>query len=74
MRPAFILPSDEVVVVDPDALELGVTELMPVVRKPRWTPDLGPVHPDVAQPLARKPITPRAQRDSVVGEITAKRR
>jgi serine/threonine-protein kinase len=74
MRPAFILPSDEVVIVDPDALELGVTELMPVVRKPRWTPDLGPVHPNVTQPLARKPITPRAQRDSVVGEIVAKRR
>jgi serine/threonine protein kinase len=74
MMPAFILPSDEVVVVDPDALELGVTELMPVVRKPRWTPELGPVHPDVTQPLARKPITPRSPRDSVVGEIAVSKR
>ncbi|MBA3502401.1 MAG: serine/threonine protein kinase [Deltaproteobacteria bacterium] len=75
LMPAFILPDDEVVVVDPDALELGVTELMPVVRKPRWTPELGPVHPDVAQPLNRKPITPKSQGDSVVGEIAvAKRR
>jgi serine/threonine-protein kinase len=74
LRPAFILPSDEVVVVDPDALELGVTELMPVVRKPRWTPECAPVHPDVTQPLNRKPITPKSPRDSVVGEIVAKRR
>ena len=74
LRPAFILPSDEVVVVDPDALELGVTELMPVVRKPRWTPELAPVHPDVTQPLTRKPITPKSPRDSVVGEIAVGKR
>lgn len=36
-----VVPSDEVVVVDPDALELGVTEMLPVVRKPRWTPEIG---------------------------------
>ncbi|HLL25884.1 MAG TPA: serine/threonine-protein kinase [Kofleriaceae bacterium] len=74
LRPAFILPSDEVVVVDPEALELGVTELMPVVRKPRWTPELAPaVHPDTTPVLTRKAITPRSGRDSVVGEIAAQK-
>ena len=38
--------TDETYVVDPDALELGVTlELASVVRKPRWTPEIGFVHP-----------------------------
>jgi serine/threonine-protein kinase len=36
-------PSDEVIVVDPEELELGVTELVPIVRKPRWTPEIGPI-------------------------------
>ena len=72
LRPAYIIPSDEVVVVDPDALELGVTELMPVVRKPRWTPELGHVAAEVAP--ARSPITPKAPRDAVAGEIALKRR
>ena len=27
-------------VVDPDALELGITELVPTIRKPRWTPEM----------------------------------
>jgi serine/threonine protein kinase len=73
LRPAYIIPSDEVVIVDPDALELGVTELMPVVRKPRWTPDVGQIPADMAQPV-RNPITPKAARDQVAGEIVAKRR
>jgi serine/threonine-protein kinase len=68
-RPAFIVPSDEHVVVDPEALELGVTELMPVVRKPRWTPELAAVPTAITQPLLRRPITPRHPRDQVAGEI-----
>jgi serine/threonine protein kinase len=71
MRPAFILPSDEVVIVDPDALELGVTELMPVVRKPRWTPELGPMSPELAQP--RKPLTPQ-DGHFITGEIQVSKR
>jgi serine/threonine protein kinase len=44
LRPprAIESPSDEVVVIDPAELELGVTELLPVVRKPRWTPEIDP--------------------------------
>lgn len=74
LRPAFIIPSDEVVIVDPDALELGVTELMPVVRKPRWTPEVGHVPPGVVQQPARSPITPKAARDQVAGEILLSKR
>ncbi len=68
-----VVPSDEVVVVDADALEFGVTEMVPVVRKPRWTPDIG----FVPQAVTRSnPITPRGARDEVAGEIllAAKRR
>lgn len=42
---AQIVPTDEVVVVDPESLEFGVTELLPVVRKPRWTPELSAAVP-----------------------------
>jgi serine/threonine-protein kinase len=53
---------------DADELELGVTELLPTMRKPRWTPQLElPVVP------SRKPITPRNQRDQVSGEIVPRR-
>ncbi|MEO6776631.1 MAG: serine/threonine-protein kinase [Kofleriaceae bacterium] len=52
----------------PEELELGVTELLPTMRKPRWTPQLA--HAVVP---ARKPITPRNQRDQVSGEIVSRR-
>ena len=42
---AQIVPTDEVVIVDPESLEFGVTELLPVARKPRWTPELSPAMP-----------------------------
>ncbi len=72
-RAAYMLPdSEEVVVVDPEALELGVTELMPVVRKPRWTPDIAPIAAEMPQPL--RSITPKGA-TVVAGEISvAKRR
>jgi len=59
------VPSDEVVVIDPDELELGTTEMLPVVRKPRWTPEIGQVPPAVAS----RAITPRSGRDQIAGEI-----
>jgi serine/threonine-protein kinase len=71
------VPSDEVVVVDPEALEFGVTEMVPVVRKPRWTPDIGPT---VGPPLGGAStgritqIGSRGARDAIVGEILQKRR
>ena len=65
MEPA----TDEVVIVDPEALELGATEMLPVMRKPRWTPEIGPL-PRAAAELSRgRTITPRAPRDQVAGEI-----
>ncbi len=52
-----VVPSDEAVIVDPEVLELGPTELLPVVRKPRWTPEPG------------RTIVPKAARDQIAGEI-----
>ncbi len=46
-RPLPSMPTDESVVVDAEALEFGSTELLPIVRKPRWTPDLATNVPDV---------------------------
>jgi serine/threonine-protein kinase len=68
-------PTEDAMVVDPDALEFGVTEMVPTIRKPRWTPDLGLASPaEVA--AARPAITPKGARDEVAGEIAmpAKRR
>ncbi|HWO26621.1 MAG TPA: serine/threonine-protein kinase [Kofleriaceae bacterium] len=43
LRPPRVeLPDAELYLAGPEVLELGTTELLPVVRKPRWTPDLGP--------------------------------
>ncbi len=56
-------PTEDAVVVDPEALEFGVTELVPTIRRPRWTPQLGSV-----------PVAPRAACDQVAGEISPKRR
>ncbi|HEY4058551.1 MAG TPA: serine/threonine-protein kinase, partial [Kofleriaceae bacterium] len=67
-----ISPSGEVVVVDPESLEHGTTEMLPVVRRPRWTPEFSPaVQNIVTVPAAarRGAITPRTQRDAVHGEI-----
>jgi serine/threonine protein kinase len=70
-----VVPSDEVVVVDPEALEFGVTEMVPVVRKPRWTPEIGPSVGNPPPPIGRvTAITPRAARDQVAGEIVAQKR
>jgi serine/threonine protein kinase len=55
-----VVPSDEVVIVDPEALELGPTEMLPVVRKPRWTP------------APARTIVPKAARDQIAGEIELK--
>jgi serine/threonine-protein kinase len=69
--PSYVpfVPSDEVVVIDPEELELGTTELLPVVRKPRWTPEIGQVPQAVASQAAAASMMPRAGRDQVAGEI-----
>ncbi|MEJ7596520.1 MAG: serine/threonine-protein kinase [Kofleriaceae bacterium] len=46
---AQIIPTDEVQIVDPDALEFGMTELLPIARKPRWTPELSAAVPTRAR-------------------------
>ncbi|MGN6111144.1 MAG: serine/threonine-protein kinase [Kofleriaceae bacterium] len=66
---AHIVPSEELSVADPEALEFGVTELLPVVRKPRWTPEIGQVPEPLGSPQAGRTISPRAPRDQVAGEI-----
>jgi serine/threonine protein kinase len=49
-------------------MEVGVTELLPTMRKPRWTPQL-----DIPMIPSKKPITPRSERDLVSGEIVSRR-
>ena len=56
-------PTEDAVVVDPEALEFGVTELVPTIRRPRWTPEIGSV-----------PVAPKGPCDQVAGEILPKRR
>ena len=79
VRPRRHLPvgmqsTDDVVVVDPDSLEFGVTEMVPTIRKPRWTPDITMAPPPEQRP-ARAPITPKAASDEIAGEFeTPKRR
>jgi serine/threonine-protein kinase len=66
IRPAQIV-SDEAFVVDPDALEYGVTEMLPVVPRPRWTPEIARVPSVIA--VGHRVIGPRAPRDQIAGEI-----
>jgi len=67
-------PSEEALVVDPDALEFGVTEMVPTIRKPRWTPEIGLAAPPQAREPARAAITPKGVRDQVAGEIATNKR
>jgi serine/threonine protein kinase len=60
-------PTEDIVVVDPDALEFGVTEMVPTIKKPRWTPDLGTTPARGIH--SSKPITPKSPTDEVAGEI-----
>ncbi len=64
-----VVPSEEVVVVDPESLEFGITEMQPVVRRPRWTPEISQVVQAVISPARSGAITPRSYRDQVAGEI-----
>lgn len=40
---AQIVPSEELATAASDALEFGITEMLPIVRKPRWTPEIAHV-------------------------------
>jgi len=54
--------------IDADALEYGVTEMLPVVPKPRWTPEIGHVPSPLAADHDHRAIAPRTARDRVTGE------
>ncbi|HET9621645.1 MAG TPA: serine/threonine-protein kinase, partial [Kofleriaceae bacterium] len=59
--------------VDPDALENGITEMLPVVPKPRWTPQITQAQIPGGGALTvrhgRRVIAPRAARDQIAGEF-----
>jgi serine/threonine-protein kinase len=67
---AVVTGGDDTVVVDPETLEFGITELLPVIPRPRWTPDA-----TYALPEARRggAIGPTAECDQVSGEIPKRR-
>jgi len=65
---AHLPPGREVASARAEELEFGVTEMLPVVRQPRWTPEIGRV-PNVITARQRGTIGPRAPRDQVAGEI-----
>ena len=71
---AYERPTEDAVVVDPDALEFGVTEMVPTIRKPRWTPEIGLAAPPQAREPGRAAITPKGVRDQVAGEIAGGKR
>ena len=73
IRPAHFVPSDGGSVLDADALEYGVTEMLPVVPKPRWTPEFGRVPGVLAAVRVPGVIGPRAPRDQVAGEISGRK-
>jgi serine/threonine-protein kinase len=56
-----------------EELEYGNTEMLPIVRKPRWTPDFDQV-PAALAAHRNGLIAPRSPRDQVAGEIIMKRR
>ena len=56
-----------------DALEFGVTEMVPTIRKPRWTPDHG--LPSAARVAASRGASPNAIRDELLaGDLDAPKR
>ncbi len=62
--------SVDTVVIDPEALELGTTQQLSYMRRPRWTPDgvyaAAALH---GKAVARRPITPDVVGHDAAGEI-----
>jgi len=69
IRPAQIAATEDSFVIGAAALEFGVTEMLPVVPRPRWTPEFGQVPSVLAAHSRRGVIGPRAPRDQIAGEI-----
>ena len=69
-QPACIVPSDEVAVhVDATELEYGITEMLPVVRQPRWTPEISGMPGMIAEPSPRTAAGARGPRDHAGGDL-----
>jgi serine/threonine protein kinase len=69
--PAYTGSADEAAIADAEALDRRVTEMLPVVPRPRWTPEFARV-PSAA--MAQQPgraIGPRSAHDQIAGEIIA---
>jgi eukaryotic-like serine/threonine-protein kinase len=62
---------DEYVVEVMPTTSLG---MVPLLRTPRWTPDIGYRAVSAQSIERRRPITPRGERDQVSGEIVSRRR
>lgn len=69
LRPAYTSCGGEIATVDADALEYGVTEMLPVVPKPRWTPEIGHVPSTLTADQNHRAVSPRTPRDKATGEI-----
>lgn len=65
--PATDFTTYEVAVVDPDELEGGVTELIPVAQRLRWTPDLDP--PAFASGREARPPRAIGGGEDEIGEV-----
>jgi hypothetical protein len=63
------LAAEDAFVADADSLEHGQTEMLPVVPRPRWTPEIGRVPSSFAAGRNRQAIAPKSPRDQVAGEI-----
>ncbi|HEY0190556.1 MAG TPA: serine/threonine-protein kinase [Kofleriaceae bacterium] len=61
------------VTFDSDVLENGNTEMLPVVGKPRWTPEIGRVPATLTIRHGRR-VSSRAARDQVAVELASKNR
>jgi serine/threonine protein kinase len=68
-RSAYFSSASDGHPVDVDVLEHGVTEMLPVVPRPRWTPEIGCARGPLAASRSHRVIGPRISRDQVAGEI-----
>jgi serine/threonine protein kinase len=59
------------IALDSEVLENGITEMLPVLPKPRWTPQIAQVPGTLTVRHGRRVIAPRAARDQIAGEFVA---
>ena len=62
-------PAEATLAVDADTLEYGVTEMLPVTPRSRWTPEIGCVPSALAAEQNCRSIASRTSRDQSLGEI-----